>query len=418
MNNVEQARRDLLQIYRAALARVEGRASVRRQLQAEAPEGSCSLLAVGKAAQSMTMGAVEVLGEQLEGGLVISKPGHLDLRQLAAAGLTGIEGGHPVPDRHSLEAGAVLTRWLASLSPDRPLLCLISGGASSLVEVLRRGLTLEDLQRVNRWLLASGLPIQQMNLVRKSLSAVKGGGLLNYLGDRRVHALVISDVPNDDPAVIGSGLLVPDPDFSSRLAAVSLPDWLRELTGGAGGQGVAGDRAVEIRILATLRDAREAAAAEARRLGLETRLSHGFISAEAENTGRRLALELLDSWPGAYVWGGEPSVQLPPEPGRGGRNQHLALAAARVIEGRDDVCFMSAGTDGTDGPGEDAGALVDGGTIGRGRRAGLSADDCLVRADSGSFLQASGDLVHTGPTGTNVMDLMLGIKLRAGQADV
>jgi len=123
-------------------------------------------------------------------------------------------------------------------------------------------------------------------------------------------------------------------------------------------------------------------------------------------------LELLDAFPGVCIWGGEPSVQLPEHPGRGGRNQHLALSAATVIEGRDDIFFLSGGTDGTDGPGEDAGALVDGGTLGRVRRAGYEAQDALDRADAGSLLEASGDLVHTGPTGTNVMDLMIGIRIQ------
>ena len=417
IEQARQARQALLQIYRAALARVEGRAAVRRHLQDNPVGEPVSLLAVGKAAQSMAMGAVDGLGERLVDGLVISKPGHLDLQQLAAAGINGLEGGHPVPNEQSLQAGRSLVDYLAALPADRPLLCLISGGASSLVEVLREGRTLDHLQQVNRWLLASGLPIQHMNLVRKALSAVKGGGLLRYLKGQAVRALMISDVPGDDPAVIGSGLLVPDPGFRAKLAKIELPDWLRELVSDEDSPASGPRPAVDIHILATLSNARDAAAEEARRLGYPCHLSHAFISAEAENTGRRLALELLDNWPGVYVWGGEPAVRLPEAPGRGGRNQHLALAAATVIEGRDDVCFLSAGTDGTDGPGEDAGALVDGGTLGRGRRRGLSAEDCLARADSGSFLQASGDLLHTGPTGTNVMDLMLGLKLKKGSAD-
>jgi hydroxypyruvate reductase len=417
MKDIEQARRALLQIFQAALARVQGRAAVRRYLQANPLHAACSLLAIGKAAQSMALGAVDALGGRLVDGLVISKPGHLDQARLTAAGLIALQGGHPVPDAQSLQAGAALTRYLAALPAGRPLLCLISGGASSLVEVLREGRTLEHLQLVNRWLLASGLPIQQMNLVRKALSAVKGGGLLRYLAGRPVSALMISDVPDDDPAVIGSGLLVADSGSRSRLAGIDLPPWVSDLIAHDEQPAAAGqDAVVDIHILATLRDAREAAAEEARRLGYPCHLSHAFISAGAENSGRRLALELLDSWPGVYVWGGEPTVQLPASPGRGGRNQHLALAAARVLDGRDDVCFLSAGTDGTDGPGEDAGALVDGGTIGRGRRQGLSAADCLAQADSGSFLQASGDLIHTGPTGTNVMDLMLGLKLESAAA--
>jgi glycerate 2-kinase len=168
---------------------------------------------------------------------------------------------------------------------------------------------------------------------------------------------------------------------------------------------------LDVNVIANLRMAREAAAREAEALGYEARVSHAFLSGDAENVGRRLALELQDAWPGVYVWGGEPSVCLPPQPGRGGRNQHLALAAANVIAGRDDIIFLSAGTDGTDGPGEDAGALVDGGTLGRGERDGFKAEACLRSADSGSLLEASGDLINTGPTGTNVMDLIIGLKL-------
>ena len=363
----------------------------------------------------MAMGAVDALGQRLIDGLVISKPGHLEPAPLAAAGLRSLEGAHPVPNRQSLMAGRELLAYLDGLPPERPVLFLISGGASSLLEVLKPGLRLEDLQAVNQWLLGSGLPIGRMNQLRKSLSAVKGGGLLRYLGGRRGLALMISDVPGDDPAVIGSGLLVADDSAEAELSGLALPDWIRELSTETAADPSAAAAAIDIRILAGLRDAREAAAEEARRLGYKVHLNHAFISADAENSGRRLVLELLDSWPGVYVWGGEPSVQLPAAPGRGGRNQHLALAAAMVIEGRDDVCFLSAGTDGTDGPGEDAGALVDGGTLGRARRDGFDAVDCLARADSGSLLQASGDLIHTGPTGTNVMDLMLGLKLDGAQ---
>jgi hydroxypyruvate reductase len=414
MKTMEAARRDLLQIFGTALSQVEGRGLVHRYLSGSADAGEFALVALGKAAGSMALGAVDALGERLVDGLVISKPGHLDRQALAAAGLTALEGGHPVPDASSLGAGERLLEYLNGLPAGRELLFLISGGASSLVEVLQQGVGLEDLQAVNRWLLGSGLSITAMNRVRKGLSAIKGGRLLRHLQGRRVLALMISDVPGDDPAVIGSGLLVPDPTLRGELAALELPDRVRQLIGDPGDLPVDSPATVTIEILATLKDARAAAAAEARRLGYPVHLSHAFLSAEAGNCGRRLALELLDSWPGVYVWGGEPSVWLPEEPGRGGRNQHLALAAATVIEGRDDICFLSAGTDGTDGPGEDAGALVDGGTIGRARRAGFEAQECLARADSGSLLAASGDLIDTGPTGTNVMDLMLGLKLESG----
>ncbi len=410
---MEKAREELVQIFRAALSQVEGRRLVSRYLSASGDGCEFALVAVGKAAGSMALGAADALGDRLVGGLVISKPGHMDAQALAAAGLAVLEGGHPVPDASSLVAGERLLEYLDGLPVERQLLFLISGGASSLVEVLHAGVELKDLQAVNRWLLGSGLSITAMNRVRKGLSAIKGGRLLRKLQGRQVLALMISDVPGDDPAVIGSGLLVPDPVLGDELMALELPDWIESLIEDPGDTLSDSPARVEIHILATLRDAREAAATEALRLGYKVHLSHAFLSAEAENCGRRLALELLDSWPGVYIWGGEPAVRLPENPGRGGRNQHLALAAATVIEGREDVCFLSAGSDGTDGPGQDAGGVVDGGTIGRARRAGFDVAECLARADSGSLLAASGDLVNTGPTGTNVMDLMLGLKLDA-----
>ncbi len=357
----------------------------------------------------MAMGAAEVLGERLLDGLVISKPGHLDHEMLTAQGLQGIEADHPVPGMRSLQAGERLLGFLAGLPAGRPLLFLISGGTSSLLEVPREGVDLATLQRVNRWLLGSGLPIQSMNRVRRALSAIKGGGLLTYIGRRPVLALMISDVQGDDPAVIGSGLLFPDGESEDELAGIDFPDWLRPLLA-SGRRPLAGGTQVEGHILATLRDAREAAAAAARQLGYQTRVSHAFISAEAETVGRRLALELHDALPGVYVWGGEPVVRLPARPGRGGRCQQLALAAATVISGRDDLVFLAAGTDGGDGPGADAGALVDGATLGRARRQGYDPRDCLDRADAGTLLAATGDLIQTGPTGSNVMDLMIGLR--------
>jgi hydroxypyruvate reductase len=168
---------------------------------------------------------------------------------------------------------------------------------------------------------------------------------------------------------------------------------------------------IRISVVASLADAREAAAAKARELGYAVTLNRAHLGGDVEMLGRRLGYELRDTWPGLYIWGGEPTIRLPEHPGQGGRNQHLALVVATQISGRRDLCFLAAGTDGGDGPGEDAGALVDGGSVGRGSRAlGIDPEICLARADSGRFLEASGDLIQTGPTGTNVMDLMIGLK--------
>ena len=289
---------------------------------------------------------------------------------------------------------------------------LISGGASSLVERLRECVDLAHLQRINSWLLASGLPIDAMNRVRKSISCIKGGGLINTLGGRPARVLLISDVPGDDPAVIGSGLLVPQQAAADYLQDLQLPDWLLECLPEPTDPAVEGLTHIQVDIVASLRMAREAAAEKARELGYVVSVYHAHIGGDVEVVGRRLAYELRDAWPGLYIWGGEPTIKLPEQPGRGGRNQHLALSVAGQIAGNRHVCFLSAGTDGGVGPGVDAGYVVEGATISRGSRAsGLDYEVCLLKADSGTFLEASGDLINTGPTGTNVMDLMLGIKL-------
>lgn len=404
------SRRLLLGLFDHALEAVRGQGAVQRVLESRPVAGRATLIAVGKAAQSMTLGACAVLGARLRGGLVISKPGHLDAGRLARFGLDAVTGGHPVPTRGSLDAGRRLLELLDG-APEETLLFLISGGASSLVEVPIGGLGLPELERLNRWLLASGLPIDAVNLVRKAVSLIKGGGLLAKLGGRRTRVLAVSDVPGDDPGSIGSGLLVPEPDLASRLAALDLPPWLREWTerGLAARAGIP-DRGPDIELVATLDMAKQAAAAAGRAAGLAVRLHERFLDGDAADRGREVARALIAGQPALHLWGGETTVRLPPGPGRGGRNQHLALAAAIELAGTEDCLLLSAGTDGTDGPTEDAGALVDGGTLARARDEGFDPEDTLARADAGSLLAAAGDLIHTGPTGTNVMDLVLGLK--------
>lgn len=411
----QRHRHNLLTVLHAALAAVNGRKVVREYLQAHPVQGNVCLIAVGKAAAAMTRGAFDALGDRIVRGLVITKSGHCDTHLLGALPVMCVEAGHPLPDERSLKAGATLVEFLQSAPPDARLLFLISGGASSLVEVLPLGLGLEELHRANAWLLASGLDIGRINRVRKSLSCIKGGRLAAYLRGRPALALLISDVPGDDPSMIGSGML--GPAGSPRgLDDIDLPDWLVAWTRLAPPAPVVGDpvfRGVQTKIVARLADARRAAASHARGLGYEVFLPEEFVAGDAAEAGRRLAREVAGSVPGLCIWGGETTVKLPPDPGRGGRNQSLALAAALEVAGRQDVLLAALGTDGTDGPTEDAGALVDGGTVSRMRLDGLDAARCLAAADAGTCLEASGDLIHTGPTGTNVMDLIIGLKYTA-----
>jgi hydroxypyruvate reductase len=408
------ARRDLTETFRAALAAVGGREAVRRALMRGAPEPPITLVAIGKAAQSMALGALDALGGRVRGGLVIGKAGHLDPARLAAAGLEAVEGGHPLPSPGSLEAGRRLLSLIGG-ADDATLLFLLSGGASSLVEVPVAGLGPAELARAGGWLLGSGLDIRRTNQVRKALSLIKGGGLLRWLGGRRAEALAISDVVGDDPAVIGSGLLVPEPGLGRAVSGLGLPDWLHGwVDRGLAARGSLPERGVEVRIVADVGLAKGAAEREAQRRGYRVFGHRDLVGGGAAAAGRRLAGALRDGAPGFHVWGGETTVVLPPSPGRGGRNQHLALAAATEIAGHRDCLFLSAGTDGTDGPTDDAGALVDGETCARAAAAGLDPHAALAGADAGTLLAATGDLIRTGPTGTNVMDLMLGLKLGGG----
>ncbi|MGD8910663.1 MAG: DUF4147 domain-containing protein, partial [Chromatiales bacterium] len=361
-----QHRMRLAEIFQAALASVEGDAAVAAWLRTHPIEGELRLVAVGKAAQSMANGAARVLGERIRGALIITKQDHLDHSVCLQRGWEAIEAGHPVPDADSLYAGERLLAFLAA-ADNRPLLFLISGGASSLVEAPVAGVDLDFIARGNHWLLASGLDIVQMNLVRKGLSRIKGGGLLVHLGGRQVRALAISDVPGDRPSAIGSGLLVPEVELTRALAAISLPEWLRErLEAGLAQRRPPPPNVPTLQIVANLQLAKAAAATRARELGYEVHLQESFLDGEAAEAGCRLAKVVLAGPPGISIWGGETTVELPPQPGRGGRNQHLALAAATQLAGNESCYLLAAGTDGTDGPTADAGALVDGQTLQRG----------------------------------------------------
>lgn len=403
-------RRLLLDCYAAALTAVDGRTAVRERLMCRADTTPLYALAIGKAAPAMMQGAVEALGERLTAGLVITKQGYA-AGGGGAARISVLEAEHPLPGPASLAAGRALLDFIAALPPQAPVLSLLSGGASALVEVLPSGIGLTQLQAANDWLLASGWDIGRINPVRRAISCLKGGRLAGQLTGHPVLNLLLSDVSGDDPAVIGSGLLVPSPDGLAAADRARLPPWLRDLLAAAPPlPSPAVFATIQTEVLRRNRDARAAAAAAARRRGLTVHLSDEPVQGEAAPCGRALARQLLAGPAGLYVWGGETTVTLPPHPGRGGRCQQLALAAAQVLAGRNDVFLLAAGTDGSDGPGEDAGALVDGGSVARGELDGLDAHDSLMGADAGRFLEASGDLIQTGPTGSNVMDLVLAFK--------
>lgn len=382
-------------IFRAALDAIDARRCVRQSLERQPVRGDWHVVAVGKAAGAMAFGAVEALGERVSGGRIVVPADHLphgfDPR---AHGLTTLIGAHPVPDERSLAAGEEIARYVSGLPADAQVLFLVSGGASSLVEWLRPGITLEDLTALNRQALESGEPIDQVNARRRELSRLKGGGLAAIAAPRRSLALMISDVPEDDPRIIGSGLL-----HGPEAGGVHR-------------------RQVPVRLVANLRTALQAAAQAARVHGGNAIVSRTRLQGPAEQAGSLAVKRAASLRPGdTWIAGGETTVVLPESRGRGGRNQHLALTAAIELEARAlrDVTILAAGTDGIDGASDDAGAIVDAGTCVRGRDAGFDPHVSLANADSGSFLEAAGDLLHTGPTLTNVGDLLIATRKPRGE---
>jgi hydroxypyruvate reductase len=403
---------------RAALLAVDGRQVVQQELTRRPLRGPWHVVAVGKAAAAMAQGAVAAMGSQIAGGVIVVPSGHVPAGfNPVAHGLQVTCGSHPLPDEASLAAGQGVVDFVTALDARAQVLFLVSGGASSLVDWLAPGASLADLQALNRWALQSGAAIAQVNALRRRISRLKGGGLARIVQGRRTQALMISDVPGDDPRVIGSGLLHAFPDdLAGEPGVVGLPPELRDLLDRLPSRppSIAGVPAVPVRVVASAGTACRAAAAAARAHGLQARLVRARIDGDAAELGVRFAASLARQSEGVVqVRGGESTVSLPAQPGRGGRNQHLALAAALEFErrGLHDAHLLAAGTDGIDGAGSDAGALVDDETCQRGRDAGCDPIDSLARADSGTFLEAAGDLLHTGPTLTNVGDVVLALRL-------
>ena len=409
------ARQELLAAYRAAVAAVDPRARVRDYLACNDSPSPCYVVAVGKAAVAMTEGALDAGVDVAEGVVVYPDtvdpaPVHHRLRYRPAA--------HPIPDERSLEAGHDVLALVDGAPRDARFLFLLSGGASSLLEALADDGGASALASLNQRLLGDGLPIHAMNRIRRAVSRLKGGRLGARLAGRRALALFVSDVAGDDPAVIGSGLVVPPPQGPSRPA--DLPAEYGHLLAPAPAGPAPGDPrlgGVEAVVIACNRDALAAARDSLGAHGLPVRIEPAFLDGDALATGKWLAQRLRQAPPGCCIWGAEPTVVLPPSPGDGGRMQALALAAACDLAGARDVTLLAAGTDGLDGVGGAAGAVVDAGTLARGRALGRDADQALRDADAGGYLAATGDQLVTGPTGTNVMDIVIGCRSGAKAVD-
>lgn len=375
-------RRILLELFDAALRAVDGRACVARFLREANVQPPVELFAIGKAASSMARGARDVLGPGIERMLIITKLGHSD-PALEGPGVTQLESPHPMPDIRSLSHGTALELRVLDRLPAVLPLFLISGGSSSLVEALRDGVSLDDLFALNVHGLAAGWDIGRLNAERAMLSRIKRGGIARLLDGRRAIALFISDVPADDPDVIGSGLL-------GRDAGVA--------------------DSIERHVVANVESAVAAAISAGQSHGLQLASAARRFDGDAAQVAKDFIAALRATDADGLIWGGESTVALPAQHGRGGRNTHLALLAARLLRPGENLTILAAGTDGTDGPTSDAGAIVDSRTCERAELAGIDVDRALATFDSGTALEAAEDLVHTGPTGTNVGDILIGLK--------
>ncbi len=356
---------------------VKGFACVEETLARINPPEPDRIIAVGKAAGDMALGARAHFAADIP-TTVVTKYDHSSdqLKKLAQCEI--VEAAHPVPDQNSLKGGTLVLKRVREMGPDTSLLLLVSGGASALVEVLQPGITLADLTTRNQEFMAQGMAIGEINTARKQMSLIKGGQLLDNFSGKQVHVVAISDVEGDGIDVIASGIGA----------------WNRQ-----------GDHVRTI-IAASNTIAREAVEAQAKTEGISVIANEENLYGDAETIARALAQKVTSGGKGLYIFGGEPTVKLPPNPGRGGRNQHLALLLANHIVGREDLTILIAGTDGTDGPTAEAGAIVDGNTV----RHGSDVNPILEAADAGSYLAEQNALLTTGPTGTNVMDLVLAWK--------
>lgn len=378
--------------------------------------GRTVVIGAGKASAAMARAVEERWHHPLE-GLVVTRYGYGE----TCKRIEIVEAAHPVPDEKGRAAAGRLLEKVKGLAPDDLVLCLISGGASALITLPAPGLTLPDLQEINRALLRSGAHIGDMNTVRKHLSAIKGGRLAIAAQPARVLSWLISDVPNDDPGVIGSGPTVPDATtFADALAVLAKyridppPAVRAHLEAGAAGKieetPKPGDprlARVETVIVATPKRSLEAAAAVARKAGVEVVMLGDNLEGEARSLGAEHARLALDTArrgkPAVILSGGETTVTVRGK-GRGGRNVEYLLAEAIAANGAAGIWGLSADTDGVDGAEEIAGAIFTPDTLARARALGRDPQAMLDDNDGHGFFGMLGDSLVTGPTRTNVND--------------
>ena len=400
-------RADAETILRGAIRAVLPDEAVRRALTDVQFPGRVFLVAAGKAAWQMANVACKAL-PALAGGVVVTKYGHV---KGEIADVACYEGGHPVPDENSLRGTAAALALTQDLRADDTVLFLLSGGGSALFE--QPLLPLADLQDITRELLAAGADIVEINTVRKRLSAVKGGRFAAHCAPAQVFSIVLSDIVGDPLDMIASGPACPDRSTCAQALAITekyrlcLSPHARALLCQETPKTLTN---VTTKITGSVRALCAAAEKECRALGYEPVLLTDCLTCEAREAGSFLAsvarTHVSSKRPLAFLAGGETVVHLRGT-GKGGRNQELALSAALGIEGLCNALVASAGSDGTDGPTDAAGGIVDGGTAAEMRLHGADPARALADNDSYHALKSAGSLFFTGPTGTNVNDIAL-----------
>jgi len=371
-------KQQLTDMFEASVKAVSGFEATKTALQPLTDFQPDLIIGIGKAASGMCAGAVSSINNRCP-VLLVTKYHHCQRSMHEHDDVQVIEAAHPIPDQNSLIAGQALIDKIEKMPAKSQLLLLVSGGASAVAELLPVEMSLEQWQNLTDQMISSGFDIAQINTKRKETSLIKDGKLLANFKGSCVKVLAISDVQGDNIAIIGSGI-----GDTKRLA-----------------KGIDSD----ISLIATNEVARNACAAYAKKLGYTVKSNQENMYQDITQLAPILASQLLTAEPGVYIFGGEPTVNLPKNPGSGGRNQSLALLLAQHIKDRDDITVLVAGTDGSDGPTDAAGAIINGNTA-----SDIDAlKQAITAADAGSYLRKNGDIFITGPTNTNVMDLVIAI---------
>ena len=403
-------RKDAETIIADSIREVQPDSAVIRALKETTLNGKIKLVAAGKAAWQMAKAASNYLGERLEQGIVITKYGHVrgELPRIRCC-----EAGHPVPDEGSFDAARKALALTENLTKDDTVLFLLSGGGSALFELPL--IPAEELQDVTRQLLACGADIVEINTLRKRLSAVKGGRFAQHCAPAKVFSIILSDILGDPPDMIASGPTCPDSSTCAdameivRRYDLSLREETKQLLMVETPKTLANARWM---ITGSVRELCAAAARSCRKLGYEPFFLTDRLCCQAREAGSVMA-SILRTHAGdgkklAFLAGGETVVRLTGS-GKGGRNQELALAAAEGISGLSNAALFSVGSDGTDGPTDAAGGFVDGATRQRLLEKGIHIDQVLLNNDAYHALQRTDGLIFTGPTGTNVNDVTVGL---------